>query len=154
MRKIENVERNEWILFISGIVVSGLFAAFSADVYEAFYKEPEFFNEMYNEGLYTIAAIIALASCWGVGILYYLVIGDIFKCDTWYYWLLSVVFALLLAPTVTFYKVDSFMQERNLDFLIQERNFAIASIGVSFVLYLVVCLSLKGLSQDNSKIPF
>ena len=78
MRNIKNVEKKDWIFFIAGIILSVLFAIFCADIYEALYYEPEFSNEMYNQGLYNLAAIITLASCWGVGIIYYLVLEHIF----------------------------------------------------------------------------
>ena len=156
MRNIKNVEKKDWIFFLVGIILSVLFYIFCADVYECdlLYYEPEFSNEMYNQGLYNLAAIIALVTCWGVGILYYLVLEHAFTCDRWYHWLISIVIVLALAPTVTFYTIDDNMQERNLDFLLQEQNFAIASLGVSFVLYMIVCFALKGLSLNNSKTPF
>ena len=154
MRSIKNVEKKDWIFFLVGIILSVLFAVFSADIYEMLYYEPEFSNEMYNQGLYNLAAIITLASCWGVGILYYLVLEHVFTCDRWYHWLISIFIVLALAPTVAFYNIDGFMQERNLDFMLQEQNFAIASVGVSFVLYMIVCFALKSLSLNNSKTPF
>ena len=154
MRNIKNVEKFEWIFFIVGIILSVLFAIFSADIYEMLYYEPEFSREMYNEKLYTLAAIITLASCWGVGIIYYLILEHVFMCDRWYHWLISIVIVLALAPTVVFYNIDGYMVERNYDFYIQERNFSIASLGVTFVLYMIVCFAIKGLSQNNSKTPF
>lgn len=89
-----------------------------------------------------------------MGILYYLIFETLFTCDRWYHWLVTVVIVLILAPVVVFCYSDSVMQDMNYDYETQEHNFAIASLGVTFVLYMIVCFSIKGLSLNNSKTPF
>lgn len=154
MRNVNNVEKKDWVAFILGIFISVLFLVFSTDIYEAIYYEPEFANEMYNQGMYTICAIMTLTACWVVGILYYWIMEIWFTCDRWYHWLISIIVVVLLAPSVTFVYSNSFFQEANLDFLIQERIFAIVSLGITVVLYLILCFCIKGLSLNNRNTPF
>lgn len=154
MRSINNVEKKDWVAFILGIIISVLFVVFCTDIYEVIYYEPEFANEMYNQNMYTICAIFTTLVCWGVGILYYWILEIWFTCDRWFHWLISIIVVIMLAPSVTFVYSDSFFQEANLDFYIQERNFAIVSLGVSVILYLVLCFCIKGLSMNNRNTPF
>ena len=154
MRSIKNVEKKDWLFFCIGIALSVLFVIFCTDVYELLYYDAAFANDMYNQNMYTVCAIMAVAVCWLVAIVYYWILEIWFTCDRWYHWLISIVVALLLAPAVTFYYSDSIFTEQSLDYLIEEQNFAIVSLAVTFVLYLIVCFSVKGLSLNNRNTPF
>ncbi len=154
MRIISSISRNNWLLFGLGIIVSVLFFFFSPDVYENLYYEPSFSNDMYNQGMYDLAAILTLGICWGIAILYYLILEHVFSCYRWYHWLITVILVIILSPSVTYNYTDSYFMDMDLNYEVQERNFAIASAFVSFVIYLIICLCIKGLSRDNSKTPF
>ena len=154
MRSIKNIEKKDWLFFSIGIVISVLFVIFSTEIYELFFYEPEFANEMYNQNMYTVCAIMTVAACWFVAIVYYWILEIWVTCDRWYHWLISIVVALLLAPAVTFYYSDYTFTEQDLDFYAQELNFAFVSLAVTFVLYLIVCFSVKGFSLNNRNTPF
>ncbi len=52
------------ILLIVGLVVTVLFLLFPAQVFELGYYEREFSNEMYNENLYLIVAVVTALMAW------------------------------------------------------------------------------------------
>ena len=60
-----------FILLISGLVITLLFLVFPASVFEALYYEREFSNEMYNQNLYfSVALVPAFGGC-RLGVLFY-----------------------------------------------------------------------------------
>jgi hypothetical protein len=72
---------------IAGAVVTLLFLLFPAPVFELGYYEREFSNEMYNEHLYLIVAVVTAVVAWGAAGIFYYVVNSV-SFSRWYPWLL------------------------------------------------------------------
>ena len=89
------------ILLISGLVVTLLFLIFSTSLFEALYYDREFSNEMYNQNLYFIVAIVTAVVVWVLAGIYYYAVNSVrFSC--WYHWLIVLIAAMIIAPVINF----------------------------------------------------
>lgn len=151
MKKLSTSKSIDWVRLAIGAIITALFIIFSNKFYELLYYNGEFSNEMYNEKLYTVVAIYTSSICWGMALLFYWIID---RLDRWFYWIISLFIVMALSPTVVYYYCDSVFRENNMDMLtIPLKNFDIINLAVTFVLYLIVCFSVKKLSRNCSTTP-
>lgn len=151
MKSINQTKGSNWIALGVGLALSVLFLVFSSRIYEAMYYQAEFSNEMYNQNLYFVVALLAVLISWGSAVLYYLIIDRFSSISSW---LLLGLINLLLRPTVTMVHTYNFFENHNFDFSDQIQNFSIVVIAVDLVLFLIASFSLKGLSTNSETTPF
>ena len=68
-----------------GVFITLVFLLFPSWIFEAGYYETEFSNEMYNENLYLVVAVITAAVAWGGAALFYYVVNSV-SFSRWYHW--------------------------------------------------------------------
>jgi magnesium-transporting ATPase (P-type) len=147
IRNSHDITTANWIWLVISVVVSVLFIVFSTPIYEMLYYNSEFSNEMYNSNMYYVIALCTVLIVWFLPILYYLVI-DSNSLASAGIWSLLFVITLFCAPAVTFFYSNSKLTAENLVLTEPCRNFALANIGVTAVLFLLVSYALKHFSQN------
>lgn len=141
------------VLLSCGIVLSMLFLVFSSSVFEVFYYEREFSNEMYNQGLYTVVAASTVAVAWSFAAIYYYAI-DTVRFSRWYHWLLVMATAMFVAVSINTVYPESVFSGAGLDF--SHRLFSFNIIDCVFValMFLVASFSMRWWSKNCRHTPF
>ena len=85
------------ILLIAGLVITLLFLILSTPIFENLYYEREFSNEMYNQNLYLVVAVVTALIAWAAAGIYYYAINSV-SFSRWYHWLIAVVLVLFILP--------------------------------------------------------
>ena len=75
------------ILLIAGLVITLVFLIFSTKIFESLYYEREFSNEMYNQNLYFVVAIVTAIIAWASAGIFYYAINSV-SFSRWYHWLI------------------------------------------------------------------
>lgn len=135
-----------------GIVVSIFFIIFSASIFEAFYYEREFSNEMYNQGLYTVVAIATVAVVWLFAALFYYIIDSV-RFSRWYHWgvmMIAAVFVVMLINTVY---PDSVFASVGLNFSHRLFSFSIVNGIIAAVLFALASFSMRWWSKNCRHTP-
>jgi hypothetical protein len=136
------------ILLFAGIVLSVLFVVFSSQVYELIYYNTDFSESLYNTHMYRVIAILTVFLTWGIAAVYYYLIDSI-RFSRWWHWLIMLLCSLLLAPTATI-----IYQNRELPGYANDvRNFAVASLAVTLVLFLIASFSIRWWSKQCRHTP-
>lgn len=99
-----------------GVFITLVFLLFPSWIFEAGYYETEFSNEMYNENLYLVVAVITAAVAWGGAALFYYVVNSV-SFSRWYHWLLTLGVASVLT-TVACYAYPQRVLGAGLRFLV------------------------------------
>ena len=116
------------ILLIAGIILTVLFLIFSTPLFESLYYEREFSNEMYNQNLYLIVAIVTAVVAWSLAGIYYYVINSV-SFSRWYHWLLMLAGTAVLAPVINYTYPDSIFSDLGYDFGAQLFSFCMELIA-------------------------
>ncbi|WP_314077793.1 hypothetical protein [Hoylesella pleuritidis] len=141
-----------FILLISGLVITLLFLVFPASVFEALYYEREFSNEMYNQNLYFSVALVTAFVAWSfAGIYYYLI--DSVSFSRWYHWLLMLVTAVVLTSVINYIYPDDIFSSAGLDFVGQLFSFCIVDLAIEIVLFVIASFSLRWWSANCRHTP-
>ena len=141
-----------FILLISGLVITLLFLVFPASVFEALYYEREFSNEMYNQNLYLSTALVTALMAWGAaGIYYYLV--DSVRFSRWYHWLIALVSVAVLTPIINYTYPSNIFSGDGLDFVGQLFSFCIVDLAIEIVLLVIASFSLRWWSANCRHTP-
>ncbi|MGI6232787.1 MAG: hypothetical protein ACOYJF_08050 [Prevotella sp.] len=141
-----------YLLLILGVVITLLFLLFPSSVFEAGYYEREFSNEMYNENLYLIVAVITVAVAWGMAALFYYVINSV-SFSRWYHWLIMLAVASLLAPVITYGHSSSTFDSLGYDFSSQLFSFCIVDFVLTALLFIIASFSLRWWSRNCRHTP-
>lgn len=140
------------ILLGCGIVISVLFMIFPTDIFEAFYYEREFSNEMYNQGLYTTTAIVTVAVAWILAALFYYVIDSV-RFSRWYHWLIMMVASALSAIAANTFYAGNVFAESGLDFSSRLFGFGIVDGILAAVIFTVASFSMRWWSKNCRHTP-
>ena len=140
------------ILLISGILITLLTIFLSAHLYEMLYYDNEFSNEMYNEHLYIPVALVTALVAWVLAGIYYYVINSV-RFSRWYHWLIMLLVAIVLAPTINYTYPDSVFSSLGYDFSAQLFNFSMANLVVEGVLFVVASYSIRWWSSNCRHTP-
>lgn len=141
-----------FILLISGLVITLLFLVFPASVFETLYYEREFSNEMYNQNLYFSVALVTAFVAWSfAGIYYYLI--DSVSFSRWYHWLLMLVTAVVLTSVINYIYPDDIFSSAGLDFVSQLFSFCIVDLAIEIVLFVIASFSLRWWSANCRHTP-
>ena len=85
------------ILLITGAVITLLFIVLNTLIFEALYYERQFSDEMYNQNLYFVVAIVTVIFAWGLAAVFYYVINSV-RFSRWWHWLAVLGVACVAAP--------------------------------------------------------
>lgn len=141
-----------FIFLALGIVITVLYVIFSTEIYEAMNLDPAFMDEMYNAHLYsTIASTIAI-TVWIVAAVYYYLINSV-RFSRWYHWLIMLLLAILLAPSISIYFPFSEFSEEGKDYLMQLIQFNLINIGITILLFIIVSFSVRWWSTNCRHTP-
>lgn len=141
------------ILLIVGLVVTVLFLLFPAQVFELGYYEREFSNEMYNENLYLIVAVVTALMAWiAAGAYYYLVNSVSFS--RWYHWLMVLGGTSVLSAIVNYVYPSGIFTDLGYDFSGQLFSFCVFDLVVTAVLYVIASFAIRWWSSNCRHTPF
>ena len=107
-----------------GVFLTLVFLLFPSWIFEAGYYETEFSNEMYNENLYLVVAVITAAVAWGGAALFYYVVNSV-SFSRWYHWLLTLGVASVLTTVACYAYPNSVFSELGYDFSSQLVGFCL-----------------------------
>lgn len=140
------------ILLIVGIVLTLLFLIFPAQIFEVGYYSNEFSNEMYNESLYIVVAIITLAIAWGFVLLFYYVINSV-SFSRWYHWLIVLVVAAVASPVVCYLYCNHVFAGLGYDFSSQLTSFSLIDCAITILFFVVASFSVRWWSCNCRHTP-
>lgn len=140
------------ILLGGGLVLTLLFLIFPAAVYELGYYQNEFSNEMYNENLYLITALITACCSWGGAVLFYYVINSV-SFSRWFHWLIVLAVVSVLAAVCGYAYANSVLDGLGYDFESQLSGFSVVNFVIAALLYVVASFSMRWWSSNCRHTP-
>lgn len=140
------------ILLISGLVITLLFLILAAPIFEALYYDNEFSNEMYNQNLYLIVAVVTSAVAWALAGLYYYAINSV-SFSRWYHWLIVLIVAIILSPLISYIYSNNMFSDDGLDFSNQLFGFCMIDLLVEGVMFIVASFSVRWWSSNCRHTP-
>lgn len=144
--------KNKTILLIAGAVITFLFIVMAAPLFETLFYEREFSNEMYNENLYMLVAIVTAVVAWALAGLYYYVINSV-SFSRWYHWLVVLLAACVVAPTINYAYPAGIFEDLGYDFSAQLYSFAVVDMAVEAVLFVIASFSMRWWSSNCRHTP-
>ena len=149
-----NSTTKSWILLVVAIAVTALFMIFAEPVFTTFYVGTDnFADAMYDFNLYFSLATYISLIVWVFAILYYWVLDQV-KLSSFVGWALFFVLGVAGAPLVAYFYPISVFDAENLEFMSDMPGFAIVSVPLALVEYLIVSLGIKDFSTNCSTRPF
>ena len=140
------------ILLIAGLVITLLFLILSTPIFENLYYEREFSNEMYNQNLYLVVAVVTALIAWAAAGIYYYAINSV-SFSRWYHWLIVLRVAAVLAPTINYIYPNSIFSGDGLDFSAQLFSFCVMDFVVEAVLFIIASFSIRWWSSNCRHTP-
>ena len=144
--------KKNMILLITGAVLTVLFLIFSTPLIESLYYEREFSNEMYNENMYLLVAIVTALAAWLLAAVYYYVINSV-SFSRWYHWLMVLGVACVVAPVINYIYPNNVFDSLGLDFSSQLFSFCIVDVLLEAVLFIVASFSIRWWSSNCRHTP-
>ena len=141
------------ILLIVGLVVTVLFLLFPAQVFELGYYEREFSNEMYNENLYLIVAVVTALMAWIAAGAYSYLINSV-SFSRWYHWLMVLGGTSVLSAIVNYVYPSGIFTDLGYDFSGQLFSFCVFDLVVTAVLYVIASFAIRWWSSNCRHTPF
>lgn len=149
-----NSSTKSWILLVVAIAVTVLFMVFAEPVFTTFFVGTDnFADAMYDFNLYFSIATYISIIVWVFAILYYWVIDQV-KLSSFVGWALFFVLAVAAAPTVAYFYSLSVFDAENLEFMSDLPGFAIITVPIALVEYVIVSFGIKDFSTNCSTRPF
>lgn len=144
--------KKNMFLLIAGVVLTLLFLIFATPLVESLYYEREFSNEMYNENMYFLVAVVTAIVAWGLAAVYYYVINSV-SFSRWYHWLIVLGVACVVAPVINYMYPNSVFDGLGLDFSAQLFSFCIVDLVLEAVLFIVASFSMRWWSSNCRHTP-
>ena len=138
------------ILLIAGLVVIALYVIFSVAIHEALYYESEFSQEMYNNNMYLVVALINSGIALATAAIYYYAINSV-SFARWYHWLIFLGIAVIFAFALDFIYPNSVFSEY--EFTTQLLQFSLLNIIVEALLFIIVSYSIRWWSSNCRHTP-
>lgn len=135
-----------------GVFITLVFLLFPSWIFEAGYYETEFSNEMYNENLYLVVAVITAAVAWGGAALFYYVVNSV-SFSRWYHWLLTLGVASVLATVACYAYPNSVFSELGYDFSSQLVGFCLIDFLAAVALFVVASFAMRWWSSNCRHTP-
>lgn len=140
------------ILLIVGAVITLLFLVFSTKIFEMLYYERQFSNEMYNQNLYFVVAVITALIAWGLAGIYYYAINSV-SFSRWYHWLVVLGVAVVLTSVVNYIYPNNIFSADGLDFTSQLFSFCVVNAAVEAVIFIIASFSMRWWSSNCRHTP-
>lgn len=140
------------VLLIAGLVITVLFVVFASPLFEALYYEREFSNEMYNQNLYLMVALVTAAVAWASAGLFYYAINSV-SFSRWYHWLIVLLAGAVVTPIINYIYPDKIFSADGLDFSAQLVSFCVMDMLVEVVLFVVASFSIRWWSSNCRHTP-
>ena len=140
-----------YILFpIIGVLLTLAYIFTATSIYDALPFEPDFLNEMYYK--YINIAVSTALTCWIVAAIYYYVINSV-RFSRWYHWLLMLLVAVIVAPSISFYYPYAEFSEEGKDYVRQLLTFNLINVCITIVLFIVASFSIRWWSTNCRHTP-
>ena len=140
------------ILLIAGLVITLVFLIFSTKIFESLYYEREFSNEMYNQNLYFVVAIVTAIIAWASAGIFYYAINSV-SFSRWYHWLVVLGVAVVLSAVINYIYPNNIFTRDGFDFSAQLFSFCIVNLAVEAVLFIVASFSMRWWSSNCRHTP-
>ena len=140
------------ILLIAGAVLTLLFLILATPVFESLYYEREFSNEMYNQNLYFVVAVVTALTAWGLSAIFYYVINSV-SFSRWYHWLIVLGAACVTAPVINFSYANAIFSADGLNFTAQLFSFSMVDLAVEAVLFTIASFAMRWWSSNCRHTP-
>lgn len=144
--------KKNFILLIAGLVITLLFLIFSTKIFESLYYEREFSNEMYNQNLYFVVAIVTAVIAWASAGIFYYAINSV-SFSRWYHWLIVLGVAVVLSAVVNYIYPNNIFSSDGLNFSAQLFSFCVVNLAVEAVLFIVASFSMRWWSSNCRHTP-
>ena len=140
------------ILLIAGIALTLAFILAASPAYEALYYERAFSNEMYNNSLYLVVALITAAVAWAAAGTFYYLINSV-RFSRWYHWLIVLAVACVAAPVIVYAYADGVFSDLGLNFSAQLGGFCGVEVLVEALLFIVASFAIRWWSSNCRHTP-
>lgn len=144
--------KKNFILLVVGAVITLLFLVFSTKIFEMLYYERQFSNEMYNQNLYFVVAVITALIAWGLAGVFYYAINSV-SFSRWYHWLVVLGVAVVLTSVVNYIYPNNIFSADGLDFTSQLFSFCVVNAAVEAVLFIIASFSMRWWSSNCRHTP-
>lgn len=140
------------ILLFTGIILTILFMVFATDLFEMFYYEMQFSNEMYNNGLYFAASLSTAIIAWLCAAIFYYGINSV-SFSRWYHWLVMLVIAGIIVTAINVPYLESVFSDNGIDFSKELAVFAVVNIIIECIIYTIASFSMRWWSTNCRHTP-
>ena len=140
------------ILLFTGIIITILFMVFATDLFEMFYYEMQFSNEMYNNGLYFVASLSTAIIAWLCAAIFYYGINSV-SFSRWYHWLVMLVIAGIIVTAINVPYLESVFSDNGIDFSKELAVFAVVNIIIECIIYTIASFSMRWWSTNCRHTP-
>lgn len=140
------------ILLFTGIILTILFMVFATDLFEVFYYEMQFSNEMYNNGLYFVASLSTAIIAWLCAAIFYYGINSV-SFSRWYHWLVMLVIAGIIVTAINVPYLESVFSDNGIDFSKELAVFAVVNIIIECIIYTIASFSMRWWSTNCRHTP-
>lgn len=140
------------ILLFTGIILTILFMVFATDLFEMFYYEMQFSNEMYNNGLYFVASLSTAIIAWLCAAIFYYGINSV-SFSRWYHWLVMLVIAGIIVTAINVPYLESVFSDNGIDFSKELAVFAVVNIIIEYIIYTIASFSMRWWSTNCRHTP-
>ncbi|OKZ28046.1 MAG: hypothetical protein BHV84_01665 [Prevotella sp. AG:487_50_53] len=140
------------ILLFTGIILTILFMVFATDLFEMFYYEMQFSNEMYNNGLYFVASLSTAIIAWLCAAIFYYGINSV-SFSRWYHWLVMLVIAGIIVTAINVPYLESVFSDNGIDFSKELAVFAVVNIIIECIIYTIASFSMRWWSTNCRHTP-
>lgn len=140
------------ILLFTGIILTILFMVFATDLFEMFYYEMQFSNEMYNNGLYFVASLSTAIIAWLCAAIFYYGINSVLF-SRWYHWLVMLVIAGIIVTAINVPYLESVFSDNGIDFSKELAVFAVVNIIIECIIYTIASFSMRWWSTNCRHTP-
>lgn len=141
------------LLLVLGLVLTLLFILFPSAVYETGYFQNEFSNEMYNENLYFMSAVLTAGITWTCSAVYYYLVNSV-SFSRWYHWIIVMTLASVASTIAGYMYCSNFFSAMGFDFAFQLRNFSFVNFVIGALLFTVSSFSIRWWSTNCRHTPF
>ena len=100
-------------------------------------------DEMYNQNLYFVVAIVTVIFAWGLAAVFYYVINSV-RFSRWWHWLAVLGVACVAAPVTSFVICNNAFSAEGYNFSAQLFSFCVVDLAVEAVLFIV---EMPGVSE-------
>lgn len=133
-------------------MITLLFLVLNTKIFEALFFERQFSNEMYNQNLYFVVAVVTVLVAWVLAAVFYYVINSV-RFSRWWHWLCVLGAACVVAPVTSFVLCNNSLSAEGYDFSAQLFSFATVDLFVEAVLFVVASFSMRWWSSNCRHTP-